>query len=67
MDLVNHQGYLPLEREQIAPDIPLAGVKVSVTAVVLTEMISLPHYVMQTMFVIMKLMEGLLGREPHSV
>ena len=54
MKLVHQQNYLPAEWEQMAPDIRLAGVKVSVTAVMLKEMMSFPHYVVCPMFVIMK-------------
>jgi len=51
----------------MAPDIRLAGVKVSVTAATLIELMSFPHNIMHAVFVKMKLMEGLLDREPHSV
>jgi hypothetical protein len=64
---VHKQGYLPLEWERAAPNIRLAGVKVSVTAVMLTELMSFPHNMMRAMFVIKKLMEGLLDREPQCL
>jgi len=41
---VRQQGYLILEWEQMAPDIRLAGVKVSVTTVMLTELMSPSQY-----------------------
>ena len=58
------QGYLIQEWEQMAPNIQLAGVKVSVTTVMLTELVS---PMMRAVFVIMKLMEVLLDRGSYSV